>query len=125
MPTVLLQYQDRKDVGMRALLNTLAENLPRIIAEQMNIPGHELHDGGVSEKEIIYDAQPYSQYARNTNGLQITVRAHRFEERLARIDEMAEAIKEGVVKFLRRRRIEHTLKIAVEVDLVDMGYATT
>ncbi|MCA9357968.1 hypothetical protein KC902_01770 [Candidatus Kaiserbacteria bacterium] len=123
MPTVLLQYQDRKDVGMRALLNTLAENLPRIIAEQMNIPGHELHDGGVSEKEIIYDAQPYSQYARNTNGLQITVRAHRFEERLARINEMTDAIKEGVVESLRG--IEQPFKIAVEVDLVDMGYTTT
>lgn len=123
MPTVLLQYQDRKEVGLKILLNTLAENLPRIVAGQMNISGRELHDGGVSEQEIIYDAQPYSRYARNTNGLQITVRAHRFEERLARIDEIADAIKEGVIKSLRG--IEHTLKIAVEVDLVDMGYTTT
>ncbi len=123
MPTVLLQYQDPEEVGMRILLNTLADNLPRIVAEQMNIPDRELHGGGVSEKEIIFDAQPYSQYARNTNKLQITVRAHRFEERLTRIDEMTNSIMEGVVESLLG--IEHPFKIAVEVDLVDMGYTTT
>jgi len=123
MPTVLLQYQDDNDIGMRILLNTLADSLPKIVAEQMDIPDRALHDGGVSEKEIIFDAQPYSKFARNTNGLQITIRAHCFEDRLARIDQIANIIKLDIIAALRG--IEHPHKIAVEVDLVDMGYDTT
>lgn len=120
MPTVRIEYQPAK--GYEDIITRLADELPRITAPQMNVGGRELHDGGVGESEILVDAVEYSRFARNVNSIQITVIAHRFDERVTRLDEATEAIKDGVMETLRD--FDRNLKVGVSVWLIEMGYAT-
>ena len=120
MPTARIEYQP--DKGYEEIVGHLADDLPRIVAPQMNIGGRELHDGGVGESEILVDAVEYSRFARNINDIQITVIAHRFDERVARLDEATEAVKQGVVEVLRD--FDRNLTVGISIWLVEMGYAT-
>jgi hypothetical protein len=120
MPTARIEYQP--DKGYEDIVEHLADELPRIVAPQMNIGDRELHDGGVGESEILVDATEYSRFARNVNSIQITVIAHRFDERVTRLDEATEAIKQGVMEVLRD--FDRNLTVGVSIWLVEMGYAT-
>ena len=120
MPTVRVEYQSF--MGYMTIMDELVDRLPLIVAPQMNIGGRELHDGGVGESEILLDATEYSHFARNVNHVQITVIAHRFDERVARIDEATEAIKQGVLEVLRD--FDRNLTVGISIWLVEMGYAT-
>lgn len=120
MPTVRIEYKPNH--GYELIIHFLANQLPRIIAPQMNIGGRELHDGGVSTSEILVDATVYTQFARNVNDIQITVIAHAFQERKDRLDEATEAVKEGVKAVLAN--FDHNVKVGISIWLIDMGYAT-
>jgi hypothetical protein len=120
MPTVRIEYQP--DKGYEPIVEALADALPSITAPQMNIGGRELHDGGVGETEILVDATPYSRFARNVNSIQVTVIAHRFAERIARLDDSTEEIKLGVMEVLAD--YDRNLTVGVSIHLVEMGYAT-
>ncbi len=120
MPTVLIQY--RPGQGYEQIIERLADASPGITAPQMNVAGRKLHDGGVSEKEMVVDATEYSRFARNTNDIQLTVIAHAFDERRERVDEATECIKVGVAEILRD--FDRNLKVGVSIWLVEMGYAT-
>ena len=126
MPTVRIEYQPQPEKWpepiYRAFLKKLADKLPTIIAPEMNINGRDLHDGGVSENEILVDGVEYSHLSRNVNNVQITVIAHRFDERVARLDEVTTAIKNGVLEVLRD--FDRDLTIGISVCLVEMGYAS-
>lgn len=120
MPTVRIEYQPNK--GYEQIIGVLADELPGIVAPQMNIGGRELHDGGVGTSEILVDATTYTQFARNVNDIQITVIAHAFQERKDRLDEATEAVKEGVKTVLAD--FDRNVKVGVSIWLIDMGYAT-
>ena len=120
MPTVRIEYQPAK--SYEDIIASLADELPRITAPQMNVGGRELHDGGVGESEILVDAVEYSRFARNVNDIQITVIAHAFDERRKCLDEATDAIKEGVKVILCD--FDRNVKVGVSIWLVDMGYAT-
>lgn len=119
MPTVTIEY--KPDKGYDDILDRMADDMPGITAPQMNVEGRELHDGGVGESEIIVRFIAFSSRDRNINDLQVTVRAHRFAERVERIDPITEAIKEGVMGILRD--FDRSAEVGIEVDLVEMGYA--
>lgn len=119
MPTVTIEY--KPDKGYDDILDRMADDMPGITAPQMNVQGRELHDGGVGESEIIVKFRPFSPRDRNINDMQITVRAHRFAERVERIDPITEAMKEGVMGILRD--FDRNVEVGIEVDLVEMGYA--
>src|SRR3989344_5739539 len=99
MPTVWIKSKPGK--GYEGILDRLADEMPGITAPQMNIAGHDLHDGGVGESEIMVEFFEFSPRDRNINDIQITVRAHRFEERVVRLDPITEAIRQGVAEVLR------------------------
>lgn len=120
MPTVRIEY--KPDKGYEQIIGCLADDLPKIIAPQMNVRGRELHDGGVGESEILVDATKYSPFARNVNDIQITVIAHPFEERRVRLDEATEEIKKGVMEVLQD--FDRSVKVGISIWLVEMGYAT-
>jgi len=120
MPTTLIEY--KPDKGYDDILDQLADEMSGIIAPQMNILGRELHDGGVGESEIIVRFIEFSPRDRNINDIQITVRAHRFEERVNRLDVITEVIKQSVMEVLRD--FDRTVNVGIEVDLIEMGYAT-
>jgi hypothetical protein len=119
VPTTTIEYDPTK--GYDEILDRLADEIPGIVAPQMNVSGRKLHDGGVSESEIIVRFMEFSPRDRNTNDIQITTRAHRFEERVARCDESTEAIKRGVMNILRD--FDRNIEVGIELDLVEMGYA--
>lgn len=127
MPTVRLEFNpNSKHPGVYAAVDDIYRQLPAIVAPQMNIEGRELHDGGVGEKEIIVNLFHYSKEDLNINDIQITVIAHRFKERLARLDQMTDAIREGISAILQPELANayKGMRIAVSVWLLDMGYAT-
>lgn len=128
MPTVRVEYNpfsSKPDV--MAAVNDLYTYLPAIIAPVMNIEGRELHDGGVGESEIIVNLIEYSKRDLNINDIQITVIAHRFEERVARLDEMTQAIRDGVKVTLHASVFGDdyiNIKVGISIWLIEMGYAT-
>jgi len=119
MPTVLIEYKD-DDEGLMFQVIELAAEMPSIVAPHMNIDGRALHDGGVSENEILVDGRAYSAFAVNVNDIQVTVIAHRFDERVAKLDEMTEAIRQGIIGLLTYNG--QKLKVGVSIWLVEMGY---
>ena len=120
MPTVRIEYQPNK--GYEQIIGVLADELPGIVAPQMNIGGRGLHGGGAGKSEVLVDATAYTQFARNVNDIQITVIAHAFQERKDRLDEATEAVKEGVKAVLAD--FDRNVKVGVSIWLIDMGYAT-
>lgn len=126
MPTALIEYRQKfegfSETTQEALLRKLANELPYIVAPQLNIVGRKLHNGGVGESEIIVDAREYSRFARNVNDIQITVRAHCYKERVERINFITGGIRRGVMEVMHD--FGHNGKIGIEVDLIEMGYAT-
>lgn len=120
MPTTLVEYNFKK-VSDR-LLDQLAEELPSIIAPKMNITGRELHDGGVGEAEVIVRFVQFSPHDRNTNDLQITTRAHCFEERVERVEDIERTIRSDVKTLLDAFGFDGTA--GIEVYLAPMGYGT-
>lgn len=131
MPTVLVEYKHSpyvKDLELSPVGKTaspircVVDALPEILAPLLTVAGREIHDGGVTEKEIIVDARQYSHFARNINDIQVTVRAHRFEDRINRLDEITNSIRQSMHSVLRQ--FDCDLDIGIEVDLVDMGYAS-
>lgn len=120
MPTVRIQYSSEK--GYDEILDRLADEMPAITAPQMNVDGRGLHDGGVSENEIMVEFYEFSPRDRNVNDIQITVIAHAFPERQSRLDEATEEIKKGVMNILRD--FDRNVKVGISIWLVQMGYAT-
>lgn len=120
MPTVWIKY--KPDKGYDEILNRLADEMPGITAPQMNIGGRKLHDGGVGESEIMVEFIEFSPRDRNVNDIQVTVIAHPFPERQARLDEATNEIKQGIMSILRD--FDRNMKVGVSVWLVEMGYAT-
>jgi hypothetical protein len=119
MPTVDVEY----DSGVNELvLHHLADNLPSIVAPQMNISDRQLHNGGVGLREIIVKFYEQSKLNRNANAIQITVYGHWFEERVARHRDMKDAITAGVQHALDCMRCADTA--AVEVCLGPVEYGT-
>ncbi len=119
MPTVEVDHSAKVS---KLVLDHLGDNLPPIVAEEMHIPGRQLHDGGVGLREIIVKFREQSEFDRNTNAIQITVYAHSFEERVARHREIKDAIIVGVQHALDCMRFTDTA--AVEVRLVPVEYGT-
>ena len=120
MPTVWIKHKPEKEYD--EILDRLAGEMPSIAAPQMNVSGRELHDGGVGESEIMVEFLEFTPRDRNVNDIQITLIAHRFEERSQRLDDATKAIKEGVMAILRD--FDRNVKVGVSIWLVDMGYAT-
>ena len=120
MPTALIEY--RPNGEYEPIIERLAAEMPAIAAPQMNIDGRELHDGGVGESEILVDAREYSRFAQNVNHIQITVIAHRFPQRVEKLDEATKAIKEGVMAVLAD--FDRNVTVGISIWLVDMGYET-
>lgn len=120
MPTVKIQYQPAR--GYESIVVTLVKEMPGIVFPEMNIAGRELHDGAVGEKEIIVEATEHPNYTRNINHIQVTVIAHAFEERVQRIDQATEAVKQGIMNILRD--FDRNVKVGVSIWLIQMGYAT-
>ena len=63
MPTTTVEYDPTK--GYDEILDWLADEIPGIVAPQMNVSGRKLHDGGVSENEIIVRFMEFSPRDRN------------------------------------------------------------
>jgi hypothetical protein len=130
MPTVRIEYNpfsNNAPEGVEVAVYDFYRSLPAIIAPKMNIAGRDLHDGGVGENEILLDVVAYSRFALNVNDIQITVIAHRFEERVARVDEVTDAIRDEVKALLNTEAFGGDydgITVGVSIWLVDMGYAT-
>jgi hypothetical protein len=128
MPTVRIEYNPFSSNGdIEEAVNELYPYLPAIIAPLMNIDGRDLHDGGVSESEIIINLIECSKRDVNINDIQITVIAHNFEERVARVDEITNAIRDGVKTTLHAEIFDGdyiNIKVGISIWLVEMGYAT-
>lgn len=120
MPTIWVKHQPSIHPQ---LLDRLAEDLPRIASSQINVEGAELHEGGVGEEEIMIEFMEFSPRDRNVNDIQITMIAHTFSERQARLNEATSAITEGVGSILDD--FAFNVKIGVSIWLVEMGYQTT
>ena len=98
MPIVQLRY--KSDRGLEELVGNLAKALPAIIAPQLTVLGSELHDGMVTEKEIIVEVTECSQADINTKDLQITILAHNFPDRIETDEQRKDAIIKDVRTFL-------------------------
>lgn len=98
MPIVQLRYKPGRD--LEELACKLAEALPAIVAPQLSIAGAELHDGMVTQKEIIVEVTEGSQADVNTKDLQITILAHNFPERVETDEQRKDAMLKGVRTFL-------------------------
>lgn len=122
MPTVWIKYYPQKGY-YDDILAKLADELPSIAAPQMNVSGRDLHDGGISESEIMVEFLEFSPRDRNINDIQITLVAHRFEERSQRLDDATRALKEGVMSILRDFD-DCNVKVGISIWLVEMGYET-
>jgi len=120
MPTIWIKHRPEK--GYDDILNRLADEMPSITAPQMNVAGRDLHDGGVGESEIMVEFIEFSPRDRNINDIQVTVIAHPFPERRARVDEATEEIKRGIMSILLD--FDRNVKVGVSIWLVEMGYAT-
>lgn len=120
MPTVWIKHKPEKEYD--EILDRLADEIPSVAASQMNVSGRDLHDGGVSESEIMVEFLEFTLRDRNINDIQITLVAHRFEERSQRLDDATTAIKEGVMAILSE--FDRNVKVGVSIWLVDMGYET-
>lgn len=116
MPTVAVEHHPKIE---RLALEHLADNLPSIVAPQMNISGKQLHDGGVGLREII--VKFYEQSDLNRNAIQITVYGHAFEERVARHRDMKDAIIAGVQHALDCMRCTDTAAVEVRLGPVEYG----
>lgn len=126
MPTVRVEYNPYSDnVNVSLVMILVTKRLPSIVAPQMNIEGRELHNGGVSENEIIVNTIPYSRYDQNVNDIQVTIIAHNYKERLQRVDEITEAIRDEILDIIQCEigNKHEYMKIAVSVWLIPMGYA--
>lgn len=127
MPTVRLEYNPHSSKPTKEAVLDLYKYLPAIIAPAMNIEGRHVHDGGVGESEIIVNLIEYSKHDLNINDIQITVIAHNFEERVARVDEMTDYIREQVKETQHAKIFDGDyveMKVGVSIWLVAMGYAT-
>lgn len=120
MITVWIKHKPEQGYG--ALLDRLAEQMPGIVAPQMNIKGRSVHNGGVGEGEVMVEFLQFTRRDRNINDIQIRILARAFPERLARVDEATEEIKQGVKCVLRD--FDRNVKVGVSLLLVQMGYAT-
>jgi hypothetical protein len=128
MPTVRLEYNPfSSNPEIEEAVHDLYTELPGIIAPVINIEGCSIHNGGVTESEIIVNIIEYSKRDLNVNDIQITIIAHRFEERVAKIDEMTDVIRDAVKSTLNTDMFYDdyiNLKVGVSIWLVEMGYAT-
>lgn len=120
MPTITVKSQP--DKGYDAILDALADHLPGIAAPLMNIDGSALHEGGVGETEILVEFEEFSPRDRNVNDIQITMVAHAFPERVEKVEESTDQLKQGVMEVLRD--FDRNLIAGVSIWLVEMGYAT-
>lgn len=127
MPTVRVEYNPFTNKPVDDAVNELYKDLPYTIAAHLNIEGHDLHDGGVSEKEIIVNLIECDKRDLNTNDIQITIIAHRFEERVARNDEVTKKIGAEINATLRQEvhcGEYDDITFAVSIWLVEMSYVT-
>ena len=120
MPTVRIEY--RTDKEYEHIVERLVDELPRIVAPQMNVDGRELHDVGVGASEIIVNVFECSPLDRNINDIQITVIAHSFAERRQHLDEATAKVKKGVMSILAD--FDRNVSVGVSIWLVEMGYET-
>lgn len=120
MPTIWVKSKPGK--GYDDILDRLADELPGIAAPEMNVSGSALHEGGVGEDEIMVEFLEFSKYDRNVNDIQVTMIAHPFPERQARLDDATTALKEGIMTILRD--FDRNVKVGVSIWLVEMGYET-
>lgn len=120
MPDVWIKYNPKVNCG--EILGRLADEMPGIAAAQMNIPGRELHNGGVTKNEINLEFFQFTPHDRNPNDIKITLIAHNFKERIEHHDEATRAIKEDVITILSD--FDHNIKVSVSIWLINMSYET-
>ena len=102
----------------------LAPVLPRLIAPHFNIEGAELHEGGVTENEIIIRLQKSSEYDLNAPDLNLLLRAHQFEDRAEQCQDNTQAIHDAI-----RAKLDATdckdISLSVEIIICELGYASS
>jgi len=98
--------------------------LPGLIAPHFNIEGTKLHEGGVSENEIIIRLQKGSEYDCNAPDLNLFMRAHQFEGRVEQCQNNSQLIHNAIraeLDAVDRRDVS----LSVEIIICELGYASS
>lgn len=98
--------------------------LPGLIAPHFNIEGAELHEGGVTEDEIIIRLLKGSEYDRNAPDLNLFMRAHQFEGRAEQCQDNSQAIHDAIRAELDAAG-RTDVSLSVEIIICELGYASS
>lgn len=98
MPLTLIQYKSGR--GLKELAESLAKELPGIVAPALTLPEQERLEGQVTSGDIIVWCVEGGQADVNTKDLEILIWAHDFPERKKNLDERKDSILQGVRRFL-------------------------
>ena len=102
----------------------LIPRLPELIAPRFNIEGAELHEGGVTEREVIIRLQKGSEYDRNAPDLNLFLRAHQFSGRTEQCQDNTVALHDAIRADLDANG-GAMLSLSVEIIICELGYASS
>lgn len=117
MPTAILTFMP----GNELAAVELARAIPSLSAQYLNVKGSLLHEGGVTEDEVIVRVQTGSEWDHNAPNINIHIRAHNFPERVENDQERAELIHDACRIYLDQT-IGKDTSLSIELELANLGY---
>ncbi len=101
MPVATLRYPAGRD--LRKIATALSERLPAILATHLSVEGAEVHEGALTEKEIIVHVERLERPDINGPDFQILVFAHDYRKRKKTLEARKDAIAAEVKQFCEER----------------------